>query len=161
MDRNPRIYLETTLFNYYVLDEPKRNEDISVTKKLFGEVKDKVFEAFTSALTVEELGRCEDVSRREKMFDLIEKFQVKKISFEESLEYEELAEKYIIGGAIPTKKRGDALHIAIASVAKMDILVSWNRDHIVRYKTQQIVRTINLVEGYGELAINTPKEVIE
>jgi hypothetical protein len=71
-----------------------------------------------------------------------------------------LADKYILAGAIPERKKGDALHIAMATVAEMDVLVSWNCDHIVRFKTQEIVRAINLTSGYGDLAINTPREVI-
>ena len=74
---------------------------------------------------------------------------------------EELAEKYILAGAIPYVKKGDALHIAIATLSKMDILVSWNCEHIVRFKTQEIVRTINLISGLPEISINTPKEVIK
>lgn len=42
----------------------------------------------------------------------------------------------------------------------MDILISWNCDHIVRFKTQERVHSVNIVEGLNDIAINTPAEVI-
>lgn len=38
MALKPRIYLETTIFNYYFLDDPERKEDILATKKLLEEI---------------------------------------------------------------------------------------------------------------------------
>jgi hypothetical protein len=34
MALKPRIYLETTIFNYYFLEDPGRKEDILATKKV-------------------------------------------------------------------------------------------------------------------------------
>lgn len=156
----PRIYLETTIFNYFFLEDPERKEDILATKKLFEEIKQNNFDAYISALTIGELERCPDISKKTRMLKLIEEFDLTRLSFESSVRYEGLANKYILAGAIPEAKKGDALHIAIATVAEMDVLTSWNCDHIVRFKTQEIVRAINLTSGYTELAINTPREVI-
>ena len=39
---------------------------------------------------------------------------------------EELAAAYIEEGAIGARMRADALHIALATVARVDVLVSWN-----------------------------------
>lgn len=160
MALKPRIYLETTIFNYYCLEDPERKEDILATKKLLEEINQKKIEAYVSALTIGELEKCPDVAKRTKMLKIIEEFGLMRITFESPLLYEELSEKYILAGAIPETKKGDALHIAMATIAEMDILTSWNCDHIVRFKTQEIVRTINLISGYTDLSINTPKEVI-
>lgn len=156
----PKIYIETTLFNYFLLEDRERKEDILATKKLFEEIEQGKFNAFVSALIIGELEKCPNVSKKEKMLNLIGKYNLERLSFESSLRYEELAEKYILAGAIPEKKKGDALHVAIATVSLMDILCSWNCDHIVRFKTQEIVRVINVTNGYTDLAINTPKEVV-
>ena len=48
-----------------------------------------------------------------------------------SPEAEELAAAYIEDGAIGVRMRADALHIALATVARVDVLVSWNFKHIV------------------------------
>ena len=62
---------------------------------------------------------------------------------------------------VPVRKRNDALHIAIAAVNGLDVLVSWNCKHIVRYKTKKLVNIINEIAGYKRLEFNTPREVIE
>lgn len=46
-------------------------------------------------------------------------------------EAEELATAYVEDGAIGARMRADALHIALATVARVDVLVSWNFKHIV------------------------------
>jgi hypothetical protein len=48
-----------------------------------------------------------------------------------SPEAEVLAAAYIQDGAIGTAMRIDALHIALATVDRVDVLVSWNFKHIV------------------------------
>jgi len=62
---------------------------------------------------------------------------------------------------IPEKYRADALHIAFATFYEMDVLVSYNLRHIVKLKTRRLVNYINLLEGYRNLEIGTPEEVIE
>lgn len=60
-----------------------------------------------------------------------------------------------------TKYRGDAIHIAIASVHDMDVVISWNMEHMVKLKIRREVRAVNILEGYKEIEICTPLEVIE
>jgi predicted nucleic acid-binding protein len=64
-------------------------------------------------------------------------------------------------GVIPIKYRDDALHIAIATIADMEIIISWNFQHIVKRKTRNMINVINLREGYRTIEICSPKEVIE
>jgi hypothetical protein len=53
---------------------------------------------------------------------------------EVSEEMEDLAEKYLQAGIVEEQFRRDALHIAIATVAQVDVLSSWNFKHIVNLK---------------------------
>lgn len=55
--------------------------------------------------------------------------------------------------------RNDMLHIALATVAEVDVLVSWNFRHIVRLDKMQQFNGINLELGYRALAIYSPREV--
>lgn len=64
-------------------------------------------------------------------------------------------------GLFPEKKRNDALHIALASINALDTVVSWNCEHIVKYKTRKYIRLINEALGYKVVDVNTPKEVLE
>ena len=76
-----------------------------------------------------------------------------------SSEAEELATAYILDGAIATRMRADALHIALATVARVDVLVSWNFKHIVNLKRIHAYNAVNLKRGYPVLEIRTPREV--
>ena len=62
----------------------------------------------------------------------------------------------ILGGA----SENDALHVANATVAKADMIVSWNFKHIVHYDKIRGFNSVNLREGYGMIAIYSPKEVV-
>lgn len=55
--------------------------------------------------------------------------------------------------------RNDMLHIALATVAEVDVLVSWNFRHIVRLDKIQQFNGINLELGYKTVAIYSPREV--
>ena len=51
--QKPKIYLETTLFNYYYLTDEARQNDIEATRRLFQQFNGKFFIPFTSALIVD------------------------------------------------------------------------------------------------------------
>jgi predicted nucleic acid-binding protein len=76
-----------------------------------------------------------------------------------SSEAEDLAAAYILEGAIAAPMRADALHIALATVARVDVLVSWNFKHIVNLKRIHAYNAANLRRGYPLLEIRTPREV--
>ena len=71
-----------------------------------------------------------------------------------------LAEQYILSHAISSKYSNDALHIALATISKVDILVSWNFKHIVNYNRIIKYNSVNLVNGYKILEIRSPEEVV-
>ncbi len=73
----------------------------------------------------------------------------------------ELAERYISAGVVIATKRVDAQHIAIASVNRVDVLVSWNFRHIVNLERIRGYNSVNLRHGYPFLEIRTPQEVID
>jgi hypothetical protein len=55
--------------------------------------------------------------------------------------------------------RSDMLHIALATVADVDVLVSWNFKHIVRFDKIRLFNGVNLEQGYKPLTIHSPREV--
>lgn len=77
-----------------------------------------------------------------------------------SPEAEDLPAAYIEKGAIGKRMRADALHIALATVARVDVLVSWNFKHIMsNLKRIHAYNSVNLKMGYPLLEIRTPREV--
>ena len=68
---------------------------------------------------------------------------------------------YISEGVIPEKYSTDAAHIAAATIAGIDYMVSLNFKHIVKHKTIIETEIINAREGYKRVFIHTPAEVID
>ena len=75
-------------------------------------------------------------------------------------EAETLARKYIDDAVVTDKHIVDAQHIAIASVERVDVLVSWNFQQIVNLNRIRAFNSVNLKLGYSILEIRSPREVI-
>ena len=52
------------------------------------------------------------------------------------------------------------LHIALATIADVDVLVSWNFRHIVRLDKIRLFNAVNIEQGYKPVSIYSPREVI-
>ena len=72
-----------------------------------------------------------------------------------------LANKYIEEQAISQKYLVDSQHIAMASINRNDVLVSWNFKHIVNLRRIQMYNSTNLKYGYPTIEIRSPQEVID
>jgi predicted nucleic acid-binding protein len=150
-----KLYLETTVFNYYVDTDRDGHHD---TVQLFDEIRQRKHDAYTSEYVVIELQHAPE-PKRTKMLDLINKFGIKAISFDEKVE--KLSDIYVTYGVIPERFRYDSTHIAVASVYALDYVISYNFRHINRAKTKLQTSRINNAEGYGTVVICTAKEVLD
>ncbi|GHT67830.1 hypothetical protein AGMMS50222_10320 [Endomicrobiia bacterium] len=152
----PKIYLETTIFNFpFANDAPQYKAD---TLKLFSEIRLRRFESFASEYVLEELNKTTDENKRDRMKALISEYNVKTLSASD--ETSRLANIYVQNGIIPNRFATDALHIASATVNDIDFIVSLNFMHIVKHKTIIETEIINAKEGYKRIFIHTPAEVI-
>jgi len=70
-----------------------------------------------------------------------------------------LADTYIRDKVVGKASRADCLHIALATIHKVDILVSWNFKHIVNINRIRGYNSVNLRLGHQTLEIRTPKEI--
>ena len=71
-----------------------------------------------------------------------------------------LVEHYIAHRVLSNRFLDDMLHIALATIAEVDVLVSWNFKHIVRLDKIRLFNAVNLEQGYKPLTIYSPREVI-
>ena len=153
--RKQKVYLETTMFNYY-FDKTKNAQPATIA--LFDAVGSGQFEGYTSVYTYEELEKAPEPLRT-RMLGLLDKYRI--VVLDTSDEVTQLANSYISGNIIPKNKRIDALHIAIASANELDIILSYNFKHINKLKTKTLVPATNLVFGYRDIFIAQPEEVID
>ena len=72
----------------------------------------------------------------------------------------QLANEYILAKVVGQTSRADCQHIAMATLARADILVSWNFKHIVNLDRIRGYNGINYQLGYNMIEIRTPKEII-
>ena len=84
-------------------------------------------------------------------------------SFEQvaiSEESERLRDAYLLAKVVGSGHAKDAHHIALATVARADLVVSWNFKHIVHWDKIRMFNAVNLREGYPAIEIRSPREVI-
>lgn len=72
-----------------------------------------------------------------------------------------LSNQYLIEKVVGETSKDDCLHIALATINKVDILVSWNFKHIVNIKRIRGYNAINILNGYPIIEIRSPKEIID
>jgi len=154
--RKLKIYIETTLFNFFVDEDRGFAHDSTVT--LFKEIAAGKYEAFTSSAVIEELAEA-SAKKFEKMFSLIDEYKITVLRVDE--ETEKLADIYVSENVIPIKHRTDGVHIAVAAVNNLDLIISMNFEHIVKRKTKFATASINAINGYRAVEIFNPMEVIE
>ena len=111
-------------------------------------------EVFLSDIVEEEL-RAAPLVLRGKMLEATSGFTI----LANTNESRALAQKYIHQNIFPAKYFDDALHVAIASVNRIEILLSWNFAHLVKVKTRRLVALLNTVENYAPVEIISPPEL--
>ena len=72
----------------------------------------------------------------------------------------ELAHAYVAAGVVSIKSSVDAEHVALATIARVDAIVSWNFKHLVNLNRIRGFNGVNLFRGYPLIEIRTPGEVL-
>jgi predicted nucleic acid-binding protein len=152
MAKRLKIYLDTSVPNAY-FDEKNllRKETTRRFWKRIGE-----YEVFVSDLVLAEIDDIRDEGKKKGLVTLLG--EIKVLSSKE-VEIKALAQEYASRGIIPVKHIEDAVHIAVASFHSVDVLISWNFEHIVKLKTKREVNAINMLLGYNQLEIVEPSMV--
>ena len=154
--KKQKVYLESTLFNYYVDTDRDAHAD---TVTLFEECASGKFEPYTSDYVIDEIEDTVEDEKREKMLALVKQYDITILAATD--ETDNLARQYLSEGALPKGSLTDASHIAVAAVNALDRIISLNFRHIVRENTISITGKINKRLGYSKVKINSPMEVID
>ncbi len=72
----------------------------------------------------------------------------------------DIAEYYIRHRLMPSGAGGDAVHLAIASLHKIDFLLTWNCRHLANANKISHLRTLNARLGLPVPVITTPLNLI-
>ena len=71
-----------------------------------------------------------------------------------------LGTEYVEAGVVGESSARDAFHVALATVAGADMIVSWNFKHIVHHDKIRGFHAVNLRTGYPMIGIYSPLEVV-
>ena len=74
-------------------------------------------------------------------------------------EAHDLAAAYAARRILGDRYAADMRHIALATIAGVNALVSWNFRHIVRFDKIRLFNAVSVEWGYGILNILSPREV--
>jgi predicted nucleic acid-binding protein len=152
MTKKIKLYFDTSVISS--LFDTRNPERRDLTESFFNKIDD--YEVFISEVTVMEIDRTQDLELRDKMKEMVLTFSI----LYSSNDVEFLAREYISYGAVPDGYPEDAYHIAIAVINSIDYILSWNFRHIVRMKTRDIVRMVNTLNGFRQIEIITPAELL-
>jgi predicted nucleic acid-binding protein len=151
-----RLYLDTTIWNFpFVDDSPEHRAE---TLEFFQKTRLGLFDLFYSDAVEREVIAAPPLRRRQ-VENLLEQFAPKRLAFR--TEIDELANEYLRRSVLPKRSHFDALHVAYATVYKMDALVSWNFRHLANVNRRKRVMSLNREKGYNfPIELVTPLEVL-
>ncbi len=149
--RKENLYLDTSVPSaYYDERKPERQR---LTWEFWGKLDN--YKMYISEMTEIELKNTKEKEKRDQFLSLIAGIEILPIT-EEVIK---LVQIYLKNNVVPKTKEGDAYHIAVATLNEIDIIVSWNFDHLVNLKTRRRVNGVNMLQGYKSIEIISPPEL--
>jgi hypothetical protein len=145
----PRVYIDTSVIGGY-FDE----EFSEITKIFFERIFSGDFLIFFSEISETELSLAPEYVKDLK--NKIPKDSYRYLELDSDSKY--LAQVYIDEKILGTASYNDAYHIALATVNRLDVLVSWNFKHIVNFDKIKLFNSVNLRLGYPTIDIRSPLE---
>ena len=145
-----RVYVDTSVFGGCF--DAEFAED---SRRFFAQVTGGLIVVLVSEIVERELAHAPTRVRR-FYADLPESVLV---SVPVSLEVIELRDAYVRAGVVKPASVADATHVAAATAARADAIVSWNFNHIVRLDRIKAYNEVNLRFGWGFLTILSPRDV--
>lgn len=146
----PEIYIDTSVIGGYFDDEFKTE-----TRRLWNLRKKSLYHFKTSIVTLEEISKAPD--RVQQLF--AKTFDEESI-LQDSSEAEQLARAYMEREVVPVKYFDDAQHVAICTLARIGLLVSWNFKHLANLQRENAFNGVNLLHGYDQVRILSPTSLI-
>ena len=145
-----KVYIDTSVLGGYF----DKEFDVP-TRRFFDEVKKGEYDVVISNVTEGELLRAPE--RVKSLLNILDiDYEVIKLTDDAVT----LALEYIKENVVGQTSYDDCLHIAIATVSRLDLLVSWNFKHIVNIKRIRGYNGINIKNGYPSIEIRSPKDLI-
>jgi predicted nucleic acid-binding protein len=151
------VYIETSIVSY-LTSRPSRDIRVAAWQEIttqWWEQERSKYELFTSELVIAEAGGGDEEAARKRL-DRLKDIPV--LTVDDATK--RFAGQLIQDGGVPSEAQADALHIAIASVHRLDYLLTWNCRHIDNAAAKPLIRSICAIVGYPCPEICTPLELL-
>ncbi len=146
-----RVYVDTSVFGGVHDDEFREPSE-----RFFRAVREGTFAVLVSEALIVEISAAPAIVQA-----TFEAQRAHMEAVETTAEAVALAEAYLAARVVPAASRVDALHVALASVARADAVVSWNFKHLVQLRRIRGFHAVNVLRGYPLIEIRSPLEVID
>ena len=145
-----KVYVDTSVFGGFF-----DREFSEPSKVFFDEIKRHRFTLVSSAVVQAEIEPSPENVRKlfDEMITMADMVSVDSAALV-------LQESYLKEGIVTANSSDDALHVALATTAKCDLIVGWNFKHIVHFEKIPKYNAVNTLQGYGKIGIFSPLEVI-
>jgi predicted nucleic acid-binding protein len=151
------IYIDTSIAGYLTA---RTNNNLIVMANMeitreWWENRRSNFNIYISEVVLDEAAQG-DAEIAAKRLEIISNFPL--LELNDSVEY--LASQFLSKSNLPAKAANDALHIALATVYRLDYLLTWNCKHIANAQIQKKLSQISVESGYTLPIICTPYELM-
>ncbi len=147
------VYLDSTIPSYLFDERENIKTFIEITKAWWDQERNN-FDLWISEATVAELSTG-NYPRKRQILECVAELQV----LPPSADILHIAQVYLDNYVMPLALKGDALHLAYASLYKMDFLMTWNCNHLANANKRPHIRVINTRLGLYTPEIVTPLEL--
>jgi predicted nucleic acid-binding protein len=152
----PTVYIETTVVSYLTAwpsrDLVRLAQQVLTREWWDGERAN--FELFTSQFVMDEAGAGDPVAAGERLA-VLRTLPLLEITDD----VEPLATRLVATGAVPSKAKADAQHLAVAAAAGIDYLCTWNCRHLANMTMRGKIEAACREFGFEPPIIGTPAEL--
>ncbi|HUW57273.1 MAG TPA: PIN domain-containing protein [Planctomycetota bacterium] len=148
--RKIRVYVDTSVFGG-TQDEEFRGASL----RFFERVTSGEFVLLLSDITVGELTDAPE--NVQEVWRSLQPEQAEEVNI--GPEVQELADRYVQTGVVSEDSIADAMHVAAATLAGADLILSWNFRHIVNFDRIRGYNGVNVALGYRSVTILSPMEI--
>lgn len=151
------VYVETTIVGNVagrLLKDPSVATQQQLTRDWWALAPHRL-EVVVSQLVLDECGGGDPSAAQERLV-VIENLRLLAIT----QECRDLATDLMKSKAVPESEPRDALHISIASVHRVEYLVTWNFKHIANASLRSRIESVIRVAGFEPPVICTPQELV-
>ena len=153
-----RIYFETSFFGY-LTSRPSRDLLKAARQQVsldLWDLRRQAFTPFISGLVLQEAARGDAQAAGLRLAACTQADVLPVTS-----SAQDFGQRLIDAGAVPATEPEDALHLALATLAQVDFIVTWNFAHMVGPSAKAKLSKHIEQLGYAPPLITTPDELLE